>query len=162
MMTGDNLAVKHDGRVTRLTLDRPDRRNALGLATMRELIEAVETLPGETELVVLGAEGPVFSAGHDLSEMVGATEDRHRLLFDVCTEMMLALHRIPQPVVAQGAGTGHRCRLSARGELRSGGSGRLGVVRHPRGEDRAVLLDADGPAHQSRRAKARHGDAAHR
>jgi enoyl-CoA hydratase/carnithine racemase len=119
MMTGDNLAVKHDGRVTRLTLDRPDRRNALALATMRELIEAVETLPGETELVVLGAEGPVFSAGHDLSEMVGATEDRHRLLFDVCTEMMLVLHRIPQPVVAkvQGPATAAGCQLVASCDL---------------------------------------------
>ncbi|HEX2368726.1 MAG TPA: enoyl-CoA hydratase [Acidimicrobiia bacterium] len=118
-MTGDNLAVKHDGRVTRLTLDRPDRRNALALATMRELIEAVETLPGETELVVLGAEGPVFSAGHDLSEMVGATEDRHRLLFDVCTEMMLVLHRIPQPVVAkvQGPATAAGCQLVASCDL---------------------------------------------
>ena len=118
-MTGENLGVKHDGRVTRLVLDRPDRRNALGLAMMRELIEALEELPAETELVVLGAEGPVFSAGHDLSEMVGAAEDHHRLLFDACTEMMLALHRIPQPVVArvQGPATAAGCQLVASCDL---------------------------------------------
>ncbi len=118
-MMGENLAIKHDGRVTRLTLDRPERRNALGLATMRELIEAVGTLPEETEVVVLGAEGPVFSAGHDISEMVGADEDHHRLLFDVCTEMMLALHRIPQPVVArvQGPAAAAGCQLVASCDL---------------------------------------------
>ncbi len=118
-MMGENLAIKHDGRVTRLTLDRPERRNALGLATMRELIEAVGTLPAETEVVVLGAEGPVFSAGHDISEMVGADEDHHRLLFDVCTEMMLALHRIPQPVVArvQGPAAAAGCQLVASCDL---------------------------------------------
>ena len=118
-MTGENLGVKHDGRVTRLVLDRPDRRNALGLAMMRELIEALEELPAETELVVLGAEGPVFSAGHDLSEMVGAAEDHHRLLFDACTEVMLALHRIPQPVVArvQGPATAAGCQLVASCDL---------------------------------------------
>ncbi len=118
-MTGENLGVKHDGRVTRLVLDRPDRRNALGLAMMRELIEAIEELPAETELVVLGAEGPVFSAGHDLSEMVGAAEDHHRLLFDACTEVMLALHRIPQPVVArvQGPATAAGCQLVASCDL---------------------------------------------
>jgi enoyl-CoA hydratase/carnithine racemase len=119
MMTGENIAVKHDGRVTRLTLDRPERRNTLGLATMQELIEAVKTLPAETEVVVLAAEGPVFSAGHDLSEMVGAAEDHHRLLFEVCTEMMLALHRIPQPVVArvQGPATAAGCQLVASCDL---------------------------------------------
>ncbi len=116
---GENLAIKHDGRVTRLTLDQPERRNALGLATMREVIEAVKTLPAETEVVVLGAEGPVFSAGHDISEMVGADEDHHRLLFDVCTEMMLALHRIPQPVVArvQGPAAAAGCQLVASCDL---------------------------------------------
>jgi len=116
-MTG--LAVTHEDRVTRLTLDRPDRRNALSLALMRELIDAVGRVPPESAVVVVDANGPVFSAGHDLSEMVGREPAFYDELFAVCSELMLALHAVPQPVIAKvhGAATAAGCQLVAACDL---------------------------------------------
>jgi len=113
------LSVHADGPVTRLVLDRPDRRNALSLELMRELLAALGKLGADCEAVVVEATGPVFSAGHDLSEMVDRDPDFYDELFDVCTELMLAVHEIPQPVIAkvQGAATAAGCQLVAACDL---------------------------------------------
>jgi enoyl-CoA hydratase/carnithine racemase len=113
------LSVRADGPVTRLVLDRPDRRNALSLDLMRDLLAALGKLGTDCEAVVVQATGPVFSAGHDLSEMVGRDADFYDELFDVCTELMLAVHEIPQPVIAkvQGAATAAGCQLVAACDL---------------------------------------------
>lgn len=97
-----------------ITMDRPGRRNSLSLEHMRELIEAFETA-GESDArgVILGANGPVFSAGHDFNEMAGADLAGMRHLLEVCTELMTVIQRIRQPVIAkvQGLATAAGCQL---------------------------------------------------
>jgi enoyl-CoA hydratase/carnithine racemase len=108
-----------DDRVTRLVLDRPERRNALSLALMQELLGALAGLPADCAVVVVEANGPAFSAGHDLSEMVARDDEFYDELFAVCTDLMLALHALPQPVVAkvQGVATAAGCQLVAACDL---------------------------------------------
>jgi len=114
-----DLAVTHDDRITRIALDRPERRNALSLSLMQELLAALGALPDATEVVVIEANGPVFSAGHDLSEMVGRDAAFYDELFTVCTDLMLAVHGIPQPVIAKvdGGATAAGCQLVAACDL---------------------------------------------
>jgi enoyl-CoA hydratase/carnithine racemase len=114
-----DLSVRHDGRVTRIALDRPERRNALSLSLMDEMLDALQTLPDATEAVVVEATGPVFSAGHDLSEMVARDAAFYDELFAVCTELMLAVHDTPQPVIAKvhGGATAAGCQLVAACDL---------------------------------------------
>ncbi len=120
-MDYQHLLAKLDGGVVRLTLNRPERRNALSLALMREVIDALRTAarsPDARVVVVEGA-GAVFSAGHDLSEMVERDLGFYTELFDVCTQMMEAIHRIPQPVIAKvhGVATAAGCQLVAACDL---------------------------------------------
>lgn len=85
-----------------LTLDNPEKRNPLSLPVMRLLHEELERFASNPEVraVVIRANGPVFSAGHDLSELVDRTLDDEREIFGVCTAMMEAIQQIPQPVIA--------------------------------------------------------------
>ena len=115
------VRVEHDGPVATLTLDRARRRNPLSVATMRALTAALHDVsahPG-VRVIVVAAEGPAFSAGHDLSEMVDRTLDEERLVFDVCTEMMTTLHAVGQPVIAsvQGMAVAAGCQLAAACDL---------------------------------------------
>src|SRR6056297_2790381 len=101
-MTYEHLLVDRDGDITTITLNRPEKRNALALDVMRELTEAFRDVGRSDALgVVLAAAGPVFSAGHNFGDMVGAGLDDARRLFEVCTEMMDADQEIPQPVIAR-------------------------------------------------------------
>ncbi len=113
------VRVAHDGPVSRLTLARPERRNALSLALMREVVEALGSLPEDAEAVVLAGEGPAFSAGHDLAEMVDRDLAFYRELFEVCTQMMEIVHHIPQPVIARVHGPAYAagCQLVAACDL---------------------------------------------
>ena len=115
----EQVDVVSDGPVTRVVLDRPERRNALSLDLMREVIAAFDALPVGCEAVVLEAAGPAFSAGHDLAEMVARDDEFYDELFAVCTDMMLRLHALPQPVVAkvQGVATAAGCQLVAACDL---------------------------------------------
>ena len=105
----------------RLLARDPDRRNALSLGLMRELIDCLDEIGGDRNLraVVLAAAGKVFSSGHDLSEMVGRTVNDYRRLFDVCTQLMTKIQSIPQPVIAQvqGIATAAGCQLVATCDL---------------------------------------------
>jgi enoyl-CoA hydratase/carnithine racemase len=114
-----DLSVDHDGRITRIALDRPERRNALSLSIMEQMLAVLRALTDETEVVVVEGNGPVFSAGHDLSEMVARDAAFYDQLFALCTELMLAVHEIPQPVVAkvQGGATAAGCQLVAACDL---------------------------------------------
>ncbi len=107
-----------DGVVT-LTLNRPERRNALSRDLLTRLVDALEAMPAETRVVVLAAAGPVFSSGHDLGEMVGQSEERYRELFTLCSHFMLGLRRLAQPVIArvQGLATAAGCQLVAACDL---------------------------------------------
>jgi enoyl-CoA hydratase/carnithine racemase len=113
------MSVAHDGPVTRLTLSRPERRNALSLALMREVIAMLESLPEDTQAVVVAGEGPAFSAGHDLDEMLDRDLAFYRELFEVCTRMMEIVHEVPQPVIARvhGAAYAAGCQLVAACDL---------------------------------------------
>jgi len=104
------------GNVATITLDNPQRRNALALDVLLELTEALHDVAGSDALcAVLAAEGPVFSAGHDFADMQGVTLDEARRLFDVCTETMQTIQRIPQIVIARvhALATAAGCQLVA-------------------------------------------------
>ena len=109
------------GATAIVTLNRPERRNALSLELMRELIEVLDELGRhpQVRVVILAASGTVFSAGHDLSEMTGRTIGDYREIFDVCTRLMEKIQQIPQPVIAevQGIATAAGCQLAAACDL---------------------------------------------
>jgi enoyl-CoA hydratase/carnithine racemase len=117
----EHILVGVDGGLGTITMNRPERRNALSEAHMRELIQALRRLGDSEEVraVILGANGPVFSAGHDFADMAERDLDGMRRLLDVCTELMLTLQRLPQPVVArvQGLATAAGCQLVASCDL---------------------------------------------
>jgi enoyl-CoA hydratase/carnithine racemase len=118
-MSADGLVVAHAAGVARLTLARPERRNALSLALMRELTAVLESLPADAQVVVLGGEGPAFSAGHDLTELLDRDDAFYREVFDTCTRMMETIHAIPQPVIARVHGPAYAagCQLVAACDL---------------------------------------------
>ena len=113
------VLVKNDPPVTRIVLNQASRRNPLGMQTMRQVIEALNSLDSDCQAVVIAGEGPVFSAGHDLKEMIDPAPGFVKELFDICTEMMLTIHRIPQPVVARVHGPAYAagCQLVASCDL---------------------------------------------
>ena len=120
-MTSPTLRVDVSGAVTRITLDRPERRNALSLAAMRDLLAELRKLGSDESVavIVIAGTGRVFSAGHDLSEMVGRADEFYAELFATCVELMTAVHEIPQPVIARvhGMATAAGCQLVAACDL---------------------------------------------
>jgi enoyl-CoA hydratase/carnithine racemase len=119
--TYEHIMVGADGPIARITMNRPDKRNALSLAHMQELTECFKAL-GETrevQVVVLAGNGPAFCAGHDLSEMIGRDPETYRHIFDVCCELMETVQSIPQPVIAQvhATATAAGCQLVATCDL---------------------------------------------
>jgi len=117
----ETILVSREGPAGRITLNRPEKRNPLSLELMEELIGALETLGADAEVraIVIEGAGPAFSAGHDLSEMVGRDLPFYQRLFDVCTELMETIHRLPQPVIAKvhGVATAAGCQLVAACDL---------------------------------------------
>jgi enoyl-CoA hydratase/carnithine racemase len=116
-----NLLVELDGAAARITLNRPEKRNALSLELMEELIAALRDTSAHaaTRAIVIEGAGSAFSAGHDLSEMIGRDEAFYRELFGVCTVMMETIHLLPQPVIAKvhGIATAAGCQLVAACDL---------------------------------------------
>lgn len=117
-----DILVKGGGPIVRLVLDRPERRNALSLGMMEEMASALHAIADDPDarVVVVEASGPVFSAGHDLAEMVAHPDETfYRRLFDACVEMMETIHELPQPVIAkvQGVATAAGCQLVAACDL---------------------------------------------
>jgi enoyl-CoA hydratase/carnithine racemase len=115
------LTVSDADGAARVRLDRPERRNALSLELMDELTGVLRTLGGRTDVraIVVEGSGVAFSAGHDLGEMVGRDLPFYQRLFDSCTELMEAIHRVPQPVIAKvhGIATAAGCQLVAACDL---------------------------------------------
>jgi enoyl-CoA hydratase/carnithine racemase len=108
-------------RVARLTLNHPEKRNALSqamLTALRETLRRAEADAG-VRAVILRAAGPVFSSGHDLRELVGGTRQQYEALFARCTEVMEAIRLLPKPVIAQvhGLATAAGCQLVASCDL---------------------------------------------
>jgi enoyl-CoA hydratase/carnithine racemase len=119
--THQHLLLRIEPPAARITLNRPEKRNALSLALMQELIrtlDEVSAVPDVRAIVIEGA-GPAFSAGHDLGEMVGRDAAFYEELFDACTVMMESIHRVPQPVIAKvhGIATAAGCQLVAACDL---------------------------------------------
>ncbi|MBV8207547.1 MAG: enoyl-CoA hydratase [Acidobacteria bacterium] len=121
MRTYEMLEYAAEGDLGIVTLNRPDRRNALSLDLLLELIACFKAISENKEIrvVILAAAGKVFSSGHDLSEMVGRDIGSYRRLFDVCSELMMLIQAIPQPVIAQvqGIATAAGCQLVATCDL---------------------------------------------
>ena len=120
-MNFDNLLVTREEDVAVVTLNRPQRRNALSLALMLELIACLDQIGGDPHVraVILAAAGKVFCSGHDLAEMTGRDLTAYRRIFDVCSQLMLKIQAIPQPVIAevQGIATAAGCQLVAACDL---------------------------------------------
>ena len=116
-----HLLVTTDGAAARIVLNRPERRNALSLELMEEMIAALRdvSLHDSTRAIVIEGAGPVFSAGHDLAEMVDREEEFFGRLFDRCTVMMETIHELPKPVIAKvhGVATAAGCQLVAACDL---------------------------------------------
>jgi enoyl-CoA hydratase/carnithine racemase len=116
-----SILVECDAPVATITMNRPEKRNALSVEMMGELLEAFKTLGRDKTVraVILAANGPAFSAGHDLRELVGGDINNYRHVFDVCTELMTTIQAIPQPVIAQvqRIATAAGCQLVATCDL---------------------------------------------
>jgi enoyl-CoA hydratase/carnithine racemase len=115
------LLVEANEPIAVITMNRAERRNALSLAMMEELIARFRTVSQNpnTRVIVLAANGSAFSSGHDLSELVDRQIGDYRHVFDVCTELMALIQSIPQPVIAevQGIATAAGCQLVATCDL---------------------------------------------
>jgi enoyl-CoA hydratase/carnithine racemase len=86
---------------------------------MDALIGALETLPEGVAVVVIRANGPAFSAGHDLNQVLKAEEPELQKIFERCTVLMEKVSAIPQPVIAavHGVATAAGCQLVAAADL---------------------------------------------
>jgi enoyl-CoA hydratase/carnithine racemase len=107
--------------VCRLTLNRPDKRNALSRDLLGEMESALGKIAEDSSIrvIVLAAKGAVFSSGHDLKEMTGCTPQQYRELFSLCSRVMHRFRKLPQPVIArvQGLATAAGCQLVAACDL---------------------------------------------
>ena len=116
----DHILVERSGQYATITMNRPQRRNALSLEHMRELITAFGDVGSSDALgIVLAGRGPVFSAGHDFADVVDADLPQVRSLLMTCTELMTLIQQVPQPVLARvhGLATAAGCQLVASADL---------------------------------------------
>jgi enoyl-CoA hydratase/carnithine racemase len=116
----EHILVERSGEYATVTMNRPQRRNALSQAHMRELISAFASIGDSDALgIVLAGNGPVFSAGHDFADVAGADLGAVRALLATCTELMTLMQQGPQPVIARvhGLATAAGCQLVASADL---------------------------------------------
>lgn len=116
------LLRSDSGGVATLTLNRPDQRNALSvhlICALQDEFLAIENDP-TVRVVIIAANGSSFCAGHDIKE-IRANPGRHNYeaLFKTCSEMMLTINRLPQPVIARvhAPATAAGCQLVATCDL---------------------------------------------
>ncbi len=116
-----NLIVESGEGLVTITMNRPERRNPLSSAMMKELIATLREIGAgrQARAVILAGRGPAFSAGHDLAELRGREISFYRDIFERCTELMTTIQRIPQPVIASvgGIATAAGCQLVATCDL---------------------------------------------
>ena len=114
------VRVNRNGDYVTVTLSNAAKRNALSLDVLLALTTAFNDIGRSDALgVILAAEGPVFSAGHNFGEMKDASEADALHLFTVCSELMQTMHSIPQPIVARvhALATAAGCQLVATCDL---------------------------------------------
>ena len=116
-----HILFDRDGAIAYVTMNRPAKRNALSVDHMQELTACFEAIGAERTIavVILRGNGPVFSAGHDLSEMVGQSREFYEHEFAVCAHLMETIVNLPQPVIAEvhGIATAAGCQLVASCDL---------------------------------------------
>jgi len=116
-----NVIIERDGDVAVISLNRPEKRNALSLQMMRELDDALSEVGRDPQLrvVILRGEGASFSAGHDLRELVDRDVEAYRTIFEACVALMARIVATPQPVIAEVAkvATAAGCQLVAACDL---------------------------------------------
>jgi len=116
----EHILVERSGDFATVTMNRPQRRNALSQDHMRELIQAFTELGDSDALgIVLAGNGPVFCSGHDFADVIDADLSEVRALLVTCTELMTLIQQVPQPVVARvhGLATAAGCQLVASTDL---------------------------------------------
>jgi enoyl-CoA hydratase/carnithine racemase len=116
------LCEESRGGVLRLVLNRPAARNALSAALMTALREALGRAAGDAavRVVVISGAGPAFCSGHDLRELrADPRRAAYESIFAQCSELMLAIVRLPKPVIAEvhGVATAAGCQLVATCDL---------------------------------------------
>ena len=108
--------------IVRLTLNRPEQRNALSLELIRQLMTQIESMAHDdhVRVVILAGAGPAFCAGHDLKELrAEPTVDFYQKVFGLCGRLMLTITDFQRPVIAevQGIATAAGCQLVATADL---------------------------------------------
>jgi enoyl-CoA hydratase/carnithine racemase len=120
-MSYKNLQFDAEAAIGTITLNRPEKRNALSLELLKELSALLTTISqnNDVRVLIIKGEGKVFSAGHDISQLVGREMLYYKAIFDTCVEVMEKIQRLPQPVIAQvhGVATAAGCQLVAACDL---------------------------------------------
>src|SRR5260370_5997664 len=117
----ENLIVEQDAGLVTITMNRPEKRNALSTEMMSELAAALIEAGNRSDVrvVIVAGNGPAFSAGHDLGELSGRDLKFYRYEFDLCAQLMHTIQSIPQPVIARvhAIATAAGCQLAATCDL---------------------------------------------
>ena len=139
------LTTRDERGVATLTLNRPQQFNALSQEMMAALQTEFDALADDASVrvVVIGAQGKAFCAGHDLKQMKRRSSlEYYQSFFAQCTKLMMTIQRLPVPVIARvhGLATAAGCQLVAMCDLAVASARReIRGVGHQR---RSVLLDA--------------------
>ena len=120
-MAYNNLLYEEKERIGLLTLNRPEKRNALSLELLGEFSSCLMRVARQrrAKVIIVKGAGPAFCAGHDMTEILGNELNDIRHLFQTCLDLMILIHSIPQPVIAQvhGIATAAGCQLVAACDL---------------------------------------------
>ncbi len=119
-MNYEMITLQYEDDIATITMNTPERRNALSLKHMNELIAAFYEVSESTARgVILAANGPAFCAGHDFADVVGRDLADTRKLLKVCTTLMDTIQEMPQPVLARvhALATAAGCQLVATCDL---------------------------------------------
>ena len=114
------VVVERVGTVATITMNRPERRNALSQSMLEAMAEAFTAVASsDARGIVLAAAGPVFCAGHDFADLAGADEPSIRHMLETCAQLMRVIQEAPQPVIARvhGLATAAGCQLVATCDL---------------------------------------------
>ena len=120
-MAYKNILYEEREKIGLLTLNRPDKRNALSLDLLKEFSSCLNQAAREksAKVIIVKGAGPAFCAGHDMKEILGNELNDIRHLFQTCLDLMILIHSIPQPVIGQvhGIATAAGCQLVAACDL---------------------------------------------
>jgi enoyl-CoA hydratase/carnithine racemase len=116
------LRDEAESGIVRLTLNRPEQRNALSLEMIRQLLTQIESMAYDerVRVVILAGAGPAFCAGHDLKELrANPSVDFHAKVFGLVARLMLTITDFQRPVIAEvhGIATAAGCQLVATADL---------------------------------------------